>query len=90
MSTAYLDSLIKRHFTFHQAQRAFRRDFLLQVLTHFRGNQCHAARAIGLHRNTLGKILRSEKITSRMVRLMYKADQRERALLTQSADSLKV
>jgi len=40
-----------------EAVRHLRRAFIEQVLRECRGNQCHAARQLGVHRNTLGRYL---------------------------------
>ena len=39
------------------AVRQFKKRFILEVLAHHRGNQCKAAEALGMHRNTLSRTL---------------------------------
>ncbi len=39
------------------AVRQFKKRYLLEVLAHHKGNQCKAAEALGMHRNTLSRTL---------------------------------
>jgi len=43
--------------SYADAVRQFKRRFILEVLAHHRGNQCKAAEALGMHRNTLSRTL---------------------------------
>lgn len=43
--------------TYDEAVREFKRRFILEVLASHRGNQCKAAKELGVHRNTLSRIL---------------------------------
>lgn len=43
--------------TYEEAVREFKRRFILEVLACHRGNQCKAAKELGIHRNTLSRIL---------------------------------
>ena len=43
--------------SYEEAVREFKRRYLLQVLANHRGNQCKAARELGMHRNTLSRTL---------------------------------
>lgn len=43
--------------TYDEAVREFRKRFLLEVLSSHRGNQCKAAKELGVHRNTLSRML---------------------------------
>ncbi len=43
--------------TYAEAVRAFKRRFLLQVLAGHNGNQCKAAEELGVHRNTLSRMI---------------------------------
>ena len=56
-----LDSLVTQmHSTgirFEDAVRQFKRQYLIEVLTAHRGNQCKAADELGMHRNTLSRIM---------------------------------
>jgi hypothetical protein len=45
-----------------------RRQFVIDVLIENRGNQIAAAESLGIHRNTLYRIMREDQITPKMVR----------------------
>jgi|SRR5919108_322748 DNA-binding protein Fis len=42
---------------YREAVREFKRTFLVTVLRHHKGNQSKAARTLGVHRNTLARML---------------------------------
>lgn len=68
--------------TYEEAVREFRKRFLLEVLTHHRGNQCRAAKELGMHRNTLSRTLAELEIDPAQVRSGLKRPPRsERAPL---------
>ncbi|MGA8528894.1 MAG: helix-turn-helix domain-containing protein, partial [Acidobacteriaceae bacterium] len=46
----------------------FKRRFMLEVLSSHRGNQCKAAKELGVHRNTLSRILAELDIDPAQVR----------------------
>lgn len=56
-----LDSLVSQMhaggITYDEAVREFKKRFILEVLSHHRGNQCKAARELGMHRNTLSRTI---------------------------------
>jgi len=56
-----LDSLVTQmHSTgirYEDAVRHFKRQYLVEVLMAHRGNQCKAAEELGMHRNTLSRIM---------------------------------
>src|SRR5580658_3795259 len=43
--------------TYAEGVREFKKRFLLEVLAHHRGNQCKAAKELGMHRNTLSRTI---------------------------------
>jgi DNA-binding NtrC family response regulator len=43
--------------TYSEAVREFKKRFILEVLAQHRGNQCKAARELGMHRNTLSRTI---------------------------------
>jgi DNA-binding NtrC family response regulator len=42
---------------YSEAVREFKKTFIVHVLEQHRGNQCKAARQLGMHRNTLSRTL---------------------------------
>ena len=56
-----LDQLVAQMYaggiTYTEAVREFRKRFLLEVLSRHRGNQCKAAQDLGVHRNTLSRMI---------------------------------
>lgn len=54
--------------TYDEAVREFKKRFLLEVLACHRGNQCKAAKELGVHRNTLSRMLAELEIDPAQVR----------------------
>ena len=56
-----LDSLVVQMYasgiTYDEAVREFRRRYIQEVLASHKGNQCKAARELGVHRNTLSRMM---------------------------------
>jgi DNA-binding NtrC family response regulator len=56
-----LDNLVVQMYassiTYEEAVREFRRRYIQEVLRNNKGNQCKAARELGMHRNTLSRIM---------------------------------
>jgi DNA-binding protein Fis len=54
-----LDSLVgmmvDRGILLEEAMTEFEKKFIRRVLEHSRGNQCRAAKILGIHRNTLSR-----------------------------------
>jgi Fis family transcriptional regulator len=53
---------------YSEAVREFKKRFIITVLQENRGNQCRAARELGMHRNTLGRTMQELKIDVRSLR----------------------
>ena len=53
---------------YSEAVREFKKRFIITVLEENRGNQCKAARELGMHRNTLGRTMQELKIDVRPLR----------------------
>ena len=51
-----------------EAVREFKKRFILTVLQEHKGNQCKAARQLGMHRNTLSRTIAELKLDMRSVR----------------------
>ena len=47
--------------------KAFKKNFIVQVLADNKGNQCRAARELGMHRNTLSRTIQELKIDLREI-----------------------
>src|SRR5438105_15870977 len=53
---------------YSEAVREFKKRFILTVLQDNSGNQCRAARQLGMHRNTLSRTIQELKIDIRGLR----------------------
>jgi Fis family transcriptional regulator len=53
---------------YSEAVREFKKRFILNVLQQNRGNQCKAARELGMHRNTLSRTIAELKLDVRQLR----------------------
>ena len=68
--------------TYSEAVREFKKRFLLEVLAHHRGNQCKAAKELGMHRNTLSRTIVELKLDPAQIRGVLKRPPRsERPVL---------
>ena len=54
--------------TYAEAVREFKRRFVMEVLAHHRGNQCKAARELGMHRNTLSRTMAELELDPSQIR----------------------
>jgi DNA-binding NtrC family response regulator len=67
-----LDSLVTQMYgagiPYAEAVRQFKRRYILEVLAHNRGNQCKAAVALGMHRNTLSRTLAELDLNTAQIR----------------------
>ena len=55
--------------SYTDALRQFKRRYLLEVLAHHKGNQCKAAEELGMHRNTLSRILAELDMDTAQIRI---------------------
>src|ERR1051326_6179954 len=53
---------------YSEAVREFKKRFIMNVLQQNRGNQCKAARELGMHRNTLSRTISELKLDVRQLR----------------------
>ena len=65
---ALVMQMYKSNILYSEAVREFKKKFILTVLEENKGNQCRAARALGMHRNTLSRTLTELKIDVRQLR----------------------
>lgn len=67
-----LESLVgqmyKSGILYSEAVREFKKRFIVNVLRENHGNQCKAARELGMHRNTLSRTIEELRIDMREVR----------------------
>lgn len=80
-----LDSLVSQMHSngvrYEDAVRHFKRQYLVQVLMAHRGNQCKAAEELGMHRNTLSRIMAELDLDVAEVRAGLKRPVRSERLL---------
>jgi Fis family transcriptional regulator len=65
---ALILQMYKSNILYSEAVREFKKHFILTVLEENRGNQCKAARELGMHRNTLSRTVQELKIDVRPLR----------------------
>ncbi len=54
--------------SYTDAVKQFKRRFILEVLSHHKGNQCKAAEELGMHRNTLSRTLAELDLDTTQIR----------------------
>ena len=71
-----LDSLVVQMYaggiSYDEAVREFKKSYILEVLSHHKGNQCKAAAELGMHRNTLSRTISDLQINPAQVRMDLK------------------
>jgi len=60
--------MVRGGIRYGEAVREFKKAFLTKVLVENRGNQCQAAKILGMHRNSLGRTLADLKMDARALR----------------------
>ncbi len=65
---ALVAQMYKSGILYSEAVREFKRRFILTVLQANHGNQCKAARELGMHRNTLSRTITELKLDVRALR----------------------
>jgi Fis family transcriptional regulator, factor for inversion stimulation protein len=65
---ALILQMYKSNILYSEAVREFKKRFILTVLQENNGNQCRAARQLGMHRNTLSRTITELKIDIRQLR----------------------
>ncbi len=61
--------MYKSGITYPEAVCEFKKRFILTVLQESKGNQCKAARQLGMHRNTLSRTIAELKLDAKSLRL---------------------
>ncbi len=65
---ALINQMYKSGILYSEAVREFKKRFILTVLEENNGNQCKAARELGMHRNTLSRTIAELKLDVRSLR----------------------
>jgi len=65
---ALVSQMHKSGILYSEAVREFKKRFILAVLQENQGNQCKAARELGMHRNTLSRTISELKLDVRGLR----------------------
>jgi Fis family transcriptional regulator, factor for inversion stimulation protein len=65
---ALILQMYRSNILYSEAVREFKKRFILTVLQENQGNQCRAARQLGMHRNTLSRTMAELKIDVRSIR----------------------
>jgi Fis family transcriptional regulator len=65
---ALIMQMYKSNILYSEAVREFKKKFILTVLQENKGNQCRAARELGMHRNTLSRTISELRIDVRQLR----------------------
>jgi Fis family transcriptional regulator len=65
---ALILQMYKSNILYSEAVQEFKKRFIITVLEENRGNQCKAARELGMHRNTLSRTMQELKIDVRPLR----------------------
>jgi len=65
---ALITQMYKSGILYSEAVREFKKKFIYTVLQENHGNQCKAARELGMHRNTLSRTITELKVDVRTLR----------------------
>lgn len=65
---ALVMQMFKSGIFYNEAVREFKKRFIITVLEENHGNQCKAARLLGMHRNTLSRTIAELKVDVRALR----------------------
>ena len=79
---ALILQMYKSNILYSEAVREFKKRFIMTVLEENRGNQCKAARELGMHRNTLSRTMQELKIDVRPLRGIAKRPPRSARPMT--------
>jgi Fis family transcriptional regulator len=60
--------MVRSGIRYDEAVQEFKKAFLTKVMVENRGNQCQAAKVLGMHRNSLGRTLADLKMDPRALR----------------------
>ncbi len=77
--------MYRRGMRFEEAVREFQGAFILTVLRDNKGNQCRAAKKLGMHRNTLRRTIRSLQLDLLSVQAVFRRRPSRRQVLAAMA-----
>ena len=66
---ALILQMYKSNILYDEGVREFKKRFILTVLQENKGNQCRAARELGMHRNTLSRTVADLRIDAKALRV---------------------
>lgn len=75
---------------YSEAVREFKKRFILNVLERNNGNQCRAARELGMHRNTLSRTINELKLDLRELRNARRPPRSARPVMIEKLAEKKV
>jgi DNA-binding NtrC family response regulator len=88
-----LDNLVTQMYasgiTYEEAVREFRRRYIQEVLGRNKGNQCKAARELGVHRNTLSRIMEGLELDAAQIKLGLKRPARGERVVLPAAQMIR-
>ena len=87
---ALILQMCRSNILYSEAVREFKKRFIVTVLEENRGNQCKAARQLGMHRNTLSRTMQELKIDVRPLRAGAKRPPRSARPITGLRKTLEV
>ena len=65
---ALIFQMVRSNILYSEAVREFKKRFIVTVLEENRGNQCKAARELGMHRNTLSRTIAELELDVKVLR----------------------
>ncbi len=79
---ALIQQMHRSGILYSEAVREFKKRFIMAVLQENSGNQCRAARELGMHRNTLSRTIAELKLDLRPLRAAARRPPRSARLVT--------
>lgn len=88
-----LDNLVVQMYasgiTYEEAVREFRRRYIQEVVARNKGNQCKAARELGVHRNTLSRVMADLDLDPAQIKLGLKRPARSEHAVLQPVQMIR-
>jgi Fis family transcriptional regulator len=86
---ALILQMYRSNILYAEGVREFKKRFILTVLEENKGNQCRAARELGMHRNTLSRTITELKIDLRPLREGVKRPPRSARPITMEKKAIR-